>query len=143
MALAADHAWNIVVNDNDIQEYAAITNDIFYVGALVGDNGSGAARPLAAADPFWGIVHPVQLDMTGVTANSKKVRVATRGTITNVAAITGASGLGDIGDLVYASDDGTLTKTSSSNSLIGRIANYDATLGVFHVYFESIIFRHS
>lgn len=143
MALSADKSWDLAVGPNDIQDYAAITNDIFYAGAIVGDNGSGAARPLTAGDPFLGIVHPVQLDMTGVTANSKKVHVATRGTIKNVSAIAGASGIGDIGDLVYASDDGTLTKTSTSNTLIGRIANYDADAAVFHVQFESVIHRHS
>jgi predicted RecA/RadA family phage recombinase len=93
-------------------------------GAFVGlDAGDKFAAPLAAGEIFSGI------------ALEKKVSGASNGD-TTIKALGGQSmfqyaitsiAQADIGKLVYASDDHTLTLTSTSNSQVGRIVNVPAT----------------
>jgi hypothetical protein len=118
----------------DIQELPVVATDIIYEGAAVGDNGSGYARPLVAADPFLGFAES-KVDNSAGAAGDKNVRVKTCGQI--VLSVTGVTGVGDVGEAVYASDDDTFTLTSTSNTAIGKVARYISGTSVV-VAFEAL-----
>jgi hypothetical protein len=77
------------------------------------------------ADIFLGIcVEQVSVTASDTAQGDKKVKVATRG---DWAFPVGSLTVTDIGALVYASDDGTLSTTVADNVWIGHIVNVDAT----------------
>jgi len=117
--LAADKARAFELGD--IQELPMIASDIIYEGAAVGDNASGLARPLVAADPFLGFAERTVDNSTGA-ASAKNVRVRTRGQV--VLAVVGAASAADVSETVYASDDDTFTLTAGSNTAIGKVARW-------------------
>jgi hypothetical protein len=121
----------------DIQELPVVATDIIYEGAAVGDNASGYARPLVAADPFLGFAES-KVDNSAGAAGDKNVRVRVRGQI--VLSVTGVTGVGDVGETVYASDDDTFTLTSTSNTAIGKVARYISGTAVV-VAFEALPHR--
>ena len=86
-----------------------------YKGALVGLSG-GYARGLVAGDGFAGIAYEAA-DNTGGTDGAISVRVFTMGDFEHALASAARS---NNGAAVYASDDATLTLTSTGNSLVGR-----------------------
>lgn len=133
--LAADKARNFELGD--IQELPMIANDIIYEGAAVGDNGSGLARPLVAADPFLGFAERTADNSAGA-ASAKNVRVRTRGQVQ--LAVVGASSAADVSETVYASDDDTFTLTSTSNTAIGKVSRW-VTGTTCIVAFEALPFR--
>jgi hypothetical protein len=92
-----------------------------YEGALVGDDASGYARGLVAADPFLGIAFRQAINAAGA-AGAVNVRLVERGAIE--VDVTGVTGVGDVGETVYGSDDGTLTLTSSGNSSVGKVKRH-------------------
>lgn len=108
-------------NDRQTADLKVIASDIIYEGAAVGDNASGYARPLVALDPFLGFANK-RCDNSAGAAGAKRVNVLTKGQVE--LAVVGATGVGDIGDTVYASDDATFTKTSTGNTAIGKIADW-------------------
>jgi hypothetical protein len=114
--------------------YPAVADDVVYAGALVGSS-SGNARPLAAGDDFMGVAR-FRADNAGGAAGDEDVEVITRGVLVGVA-VAGASPA--VGDAVYASDDDTLTKTSTSNSEIGKIIRIGAD-GLHDVRFGSVAY---
>lgn len=107
------------------EEYPVIAADIIYEGAAVGENASGYARPLVAADPFLGFAVS-KVDNSAGAAGDKRVTVLTRGrvrlTVAGATAITANDR-----PAVYASDDGTFTLTSTSNSKIGYVSRWIAS----------------
>lgn len=105
----------------DIQELPVIAADVIYEGAAVGDNGSGYARPLVAADPFLGFAER-PADNSAGAAGAVNVRVRVRGQVQ--VPVTGAAGVGDVGETVYASDDDTFTLTAGSNTAIGKVSRW-------------------
>ena len=118
----------------DVGEYAVIASDIIYEGAAVGDNGSGLARPLVAADPFMGFAQR-KADNTGGAASAVKVMVRPKGLIE--IPVTGAASADDQGVTVYTSDDDTFTLTAGSNTAIGKVHRWvSGTTCV--VYFEAV-----
>lgn len=121
----------------DILEYPVIASDIVYEGAAVGENASGYARPLEAGDVFLGFAEK-QADNSSGSAGDVNVRVKSRGYIK--AAITdGAITLNDR-QAVYMSDDDTFTLTSTSNSLVGYVAQWVST-GYAIVEFDAALVR--
>jgi len=102
----------------DHNDHPVIASDIIYSGAVVGDNGSGYARPLQAGDPFLGFA-TAKADNSSGSAGDIYVNVLTTGRV--VMAVTGASALTDRGSDVYASDDNTLTLTAGSNTRVGFV----------------------
>jgi 3D (Asp-Asp-Asp) domain-containing protein len=97
-----------------------------YKGAFVGANSStGYARPLTADDDFLGVAYK-QADNTvsGHTAGGITVRL--HQSVDIVHTLSGVAAT-DIGSVVYASDDGTLTLTSTGNSRVGRIVAIEGT----------------
>jgi hypothetical protein len=118
----------------EFNELPMIANDIIYEGAAVGDNGSGLARPLVAADPFMGFAQR-KADNTGGAASAVKVMVRPKGLIE--IPVTGAASADDQGVTVYASDDDTFTLTAGSNTAIGKVHRWvSGTTCV--VYFEAV-----
>jgi hypothetical protein len=120
-ALTKDINVKFEYDDENSIPVAASTK--IYKGAMVGDNGSGYARPLVAGDPFLGFAL-FQVDNSSGAAGAKRVEMKIKDRC--VVAVTGASGVGDVGDAVYASDDNTFTKTSTSNTYIGKIIRWEA-----------------
>lgn len=114
-----------------IANYPLGSSARIFMGSWVGLN-SSAARALVAGDTFLGLAVN---DSANEAAGDDDVAVAMEGLVW-VPAITGSTGLGDLGDLVYAANDNDLTETASTNTLIGTIVNYDADKG-FLVHFKS------
>jgi hypothetical protein len=121
----------------DIQELPMVGSDIIYEGAAVGDNGSGLARPLAAADPFLGFAER-RADNSAGAASAARVRVRVRGQV--VLAVAGVSSAADVSETVYASDDDTFTLTSTSNTAIGKVSRWISGTSCV-VAFEALPFR--
>lgn len=132
--LAADkvrtYHWS---GDPVTSEYPVIASDIIYRGAAVGENGSGYARPLVAADPFLGFAEG-KSDNSAGAAGDKTVQVLQKGYIT--LPISGLAITANDRPAVYASDDDTFTLTSTSNTLIGYVDRWIST-GLAVVEFDS------
>jgi len=133
--LAADKARSFELGD--IQELPMIAADIIYEGAAVGDNASGLARPLVAADPFLGFAERTADNSAGA-ASALKVRVRTRGQVQ--LAVTGVASAADVSETVYASDDDTFTLTAGSNTAIGKVSRWVSGTTCI-VAFEALPFR--
>ncbi len=118
----------------DLEEYPVVATDIIYEGAAVGENGSGYARPLVAADPFLGFATKRVDNSTG-SAGNKLVQVKTEGRIK--LEISGLAITANDRPAVYASDDNTFTLTSASNSKIGWVSRWIST-GVAIVEFKAV-----
>lgn len=115
----------------DYNDWPVIAADIIYEGALIGDNASGYARPLAAGDPPRGFAES-NVDNTAGGAGAKNVRVRQRGRVQLAVANLAIT---DVGKPVYASDDDTFVLTATSNSHVGRVVRFIAT-GVGIVEFD-------
>lgn len=117
--LAADSPRQLS-NLGSKNDLVMVASDIIYEGAIVGLN-SGVARPLVAGDPFAGICNKKADNASGAQGDVL-VEVWRTGDV--IMPVTGVTGLSDIGSLVYASDDDTLTLTSTSNTKIGKVVDY-------------------
>lgn len=82
---------------------------------------AGYARPLQAGDTFVGLASR-QADNTSGAAAAIDVEVEAGAIV--ILDVTGASGVTNVGALVYASDDQTATLTASSNSVIGVVRRH-------------------
>lgn len=97
-----------------------------YKGAFVGLNAStGYARPLTAGDDFLGVAYK-QADNTIAGHTAAGINVRLHQEIDVIHTLSGVSAT-DLGSVVYASDDGTLTLTAGGNSRIGRIVAIEGT----------------
>lgn len=119
------------------EEYPVIATDIIYRGAAVGENGSGYARPLVAADPFLGFA-VAKADNAAGAAGDKTVTVEQKGFVT--LPISGLAITANDRPAVYASDDDTFTLTATSNSLIGYVSRWVST-GIAVVEFDAALVR--
>jgi len=108
-------------HDNHINELPVIASDIIYLGAAVGENGSGYYRPLVGADPFEGFA-VATVDNSAGSAGDKNVKVYQRGVVT--LSVTGVTAVTDEGSTVYATDDNTFTLTASGATSIGKIIRF-------------------
>jgi hypothetical protein len=106
-----------------INSLPVIAADIIYEGAMVGDNGSGYARPLVAGDPFRGVALR-KVDNSAGAAGDKRVELETdvyvELPITSLA-------ITDVGKDVFASDDDTFTLTQSTNTRVGYVHRWVST----------------
>lgn len=107
----------------DFHDLLAVGADIIYAGALIGIDGSGYAAPLIGTHTVFAGVAEEHVDMTGLASGAKRVKVR-RGWQYRRYAVTGVTGLTDVGTAVYASADDTLTLTSTSNKLVGVVAQW-------------------
>ena len=107
-----DRAYNLGRSTMFVEPAATI-----YEGSAVGDS-SGYARALVAGDRFCGFA----LDLVvGAADGSSVVDLASKGAVelaVDSVAIT------DIGKAVYASDDGTFSLTSGSDSYVGVVFRF-------------------
>lgn len=130
--LTADKARGFKLGD--IEEYPVAASTVIYEGSLVGENGSGYARQLNAADPFLGVCVEV-CDNSAGAAGAKLVKVRTVGVLANVPLSAAAITVNDR-PLVYASDGDTFTLTSSGNSRIGSVRRWNST-GLVDIEFNA------
>lgn len=84
---------------------------------------SGLARPLVKTDANFAGWCEVYVDNSGGSDGDKRVQVR-RGTQYRELAVVGATGVGDIGKSVYASDDETFTLTASANMFVGLVVDH-------------------
>ena len=130
---ASDIARNFQLGE--LEDYPVIASDIIYEGSAVGENGSGYARPLVAADPFLGFAQR-KADNSAGAAGAINVTVRTRGKVQ--LAISSIGITANDRPAVYASDDDTFTLTATSNSLIGYVSRWVET-GVAIVEFDAAL----
>ena len=88
-----------------------------YKGAFISFETTGYAAPLTAGELFAGIAYE-ECDNSAGFNGDKSVRCYTQGDFK--LSLSGAT-LADIGKAVYASDDATLTLTSTDNTFIGHV----------------------
>jgi len=122
-------------HDEKLNEIPMIDNDIIYDGAAVGDNASGLARPLAAADPFLGFATE-NADNTGTGHAASAIKVKVKSTGVAKLAVVGATSAADVSEIVYASDDNVFTLTATGNTAIGRVLRW-VTGTTCMVYFQA------
>lgn len=119
--LAADKSRKFGISEGPHSNVGMVATDIIYQGAAVGDNGSGVARPLVAADVFLGFAF-AKADNASGSAGDIDVELRLAGEVE--LSVTGVTGVGDIGETVYATDDDTYTLTASGASAIGKIVRW-------------------
>ena len=119
----------------DMLEYPVIASDIIYQGAAVGEDTNGYARPLSAGDPFLGFAEE-KVDNSSGSAGDVRVRVKSRGYVK--LPITSIAVTSNDRPVVYASDDNAFTLTASTNSPIGRVAQWLET-GYAIVEFDALM----
>lgn len=121
MALRANREVDHYV-DQELRCYQVAGGAHIFKGALVGLVATGYARPLTAGDKFAGIAYEEMGNSAGSGAAS--VRVYTLGDFGLT--LAGAT-VADIGRLVFASADDTLTFTGASNSYVGVVQDFVQT----------------
>jgi hypothetical protein len=114
MALSASRELDRYV-DQELRTFKVAASTTIYKGSLVSVQADGYAAPLTAAELFVGVAYE-EIDNSAGADGDKSVRVYTVGDFNH--ALSGAA-IANVGDEVYASDDGTLTFTSTSNTYVG------------------------
>lgn len=116
MALSADTPRTYELGDiNELTVAATVTiYEGAFVFALKADGTAVVASPAISTHAFAGIA------IQGATAGNR-VRVKDRGKV--IMPVTGASAA-SVGAIVYASDDGTLTLTASTNVPVGYVSRH-------------------
>lgn len=124
MALAKDTPLPIV--EGFYNDYPVAVSTKIYEGAVVSMvAGTGHAKGYAGTDTvFLGIADRQADNSAGaaaaITVRVRKDKHRREVTLASVA-------ITDVGAAVYASDDATFTKTSTSNLLVGKISRYVGT----------------
>ena len=114
MALSANRDIDHYV-DQELRSFKVAANQHIYKGGFVGLSSGGYAQALTAGDLFVGIAYE-EADNSSGSAGDISVRVYTLGDFEH--ALSGAA-ISNVGDVVYASADDTLTFTSTDNSYVG------------------------
>ena len=119
MALAENTPRTYQVADKE--DYLVASGEIIYEGAAVGENTAGYARALQAADKFLGFAE-FKADNSLGSAGAILVKAKKKGNI--ILEVAGSDITSNSRPAVYASDDGTFTLTSTSNSKIGYVSRW-------------------
>lgn len=106
----------------DLNDLPVAASVHIYEGAAVSVNAAGYAKPLAAGEDFVGFAD-AEADNSSESAGAISVTVRQKGKV--LLSVTGAAAA-NINDAVYASDDGTFTTTTGSNSLVGYIRRFES-----------------
>jgi len=125
-ALAAD--LEVTERDGVVQSAPMVATDTIYRGAIVMHNAAGFLAPAATgAGSFFAGIAEEQVTNTG-SAGDKNCKYKRTGVY-----LLTSSGLAqaDIGTKVYASDDQTLTTTSTNNVLVGQIVEFVSATSVW------------
>lgn len=108
--------------DQELRALPVKASTHIYKGAFVG-LASGFARGLNAGDSFAGVAYE-EADNSSGADGAISVRVYTEGDFEHTLASAARS---NNGAAVYASDDNTLTLTSTNNSAVGNQVDVPAT----------------
>jgi hypothetical protein len=114
MALTASREVDRFV-DQQLRSFKVAGSTKIYKGSLVSIQADGYVAPLTAGELFAGFAYE-EVDNSAGSDGDKTVKVYTQGDFEH--ALSGAA-IANLGDEVYASDDGTLTFTSTSNTYVG------------------------
>jgi hypothetical protein len=114
MALTASRELDRYV-DQQLRSFKVAGSTTIYKGSLVSIQADGYVAPLTAGELFAGIAYE-EADNSAGSDGDEAVRVYTQSDFDH--ALSGAA-IANVGDAVYASDDGTLTFTSTSNTYVG------------------------
>lgn len=118
----------------DINELPVLTAVTVYEGSAISTvDASGYARPLIATDVNFQGFAISAIDNTSGASGDVNVRVRTCGKIK--LSVTSAV-ITSVGDLVYASDDGTFDLTTTTAPTVGKVARF-VSAGVCIVDFEA------
>lgn len=112
----------------------------FYEGMFLSDDGgNGEADSLTASEGFVGVCERGVI--TNATTSDINVKVRQQGILKDIA-VTGLTGDTNYGVAVYASDNGTLTLTSSTTFVqIGKVQGYHGVSGYGDVFFQAAAVR--
>lgn len=133
MALTQD--TNRDFYEGEIQLYPVKASSTIYKGSAVGEDAAGYARALVAGDKFLGFCLEGADNASGA-AGAINVKVRKKGVLS--LAVSGLAVTDNDGVPVYASDDGTFTKTASGNSFIGFVRYYESS-GIGLVEYNSML----
>lgn len=118
-ALAANK--EVSQKDGNIQD-SPMAVDIIYRGSLVMYNTAGYLAPAAtAAGAIFAGVSLEMVDNSGGSAGDLACKHQLEGSFLLEGAGLAQS---DVGEIVYASDDQTVTKTSTNNPQVGKITKF-------------------
>lgn len=118
-ALAASYE---VLEKDGVLHAGPMAVDIIYRGAMLMHNAAGFLAPAATgAGSFFAGIAEEEVDNSAGSAGDKVCKYKRTGVY-----LLTSSGLAqaDIGTKVYASDDQTLTTTSTNNVLVGQIVEF-------------------
>lgn len=140
-ALAADGV-RFYADTRHTKAYPVLSATAIWDGSALCILAAGFARPVAASLSSPEFIGFARESVPATTGNGAvTVNVIEEGFLSRVAAITSATGIGNVGDTVYMSDDGSgFTLASTNNVSIGKIHSYDATNG-FTIFFQSVTRR--
>ena len=140
MALSADtpRHYSVVGRENALPVQAS---SLCYAGSALSIDTGGEVGPLNTSDAAFAGFCLKQADNSSGSAGDINARVLTHGEAE--LAVTGLDDNNDIGDVVYASDDGTFTLTSTGNMAIGRVSQIvSLTANKARVLFKSFVNEH-
>ena len=116
--------------EGKIVSMPVVASDIIYKGAICKINAAGYLAPMSAeAGAFMAGICQEKTDNSSGSAGDLEARVATEG----VFLLTGSGfSQADVGSLVYASDDQTVSTTQGTNEVqVGRIVKYESATQVW------------
>jgi predicted RecA/RadA family phage recombinase len=125
MPLSADRATRRLGQPESIAQPVPLAADaVIYAGAIISMQ-SGYANAAATDDNGdYALIAMAFADNTGGSNGDVTVQSERRG-IFALEYETATLTVADVGAVVYAKDDGQITKTASSNTQVGRIAKLD------------------
>jgi hypothetical protein len=116
------------------EDYPVVASDIIYEGALVALDDSGRAAPGVVTNDFVGFCAKKADNSGGASGSEINAQVRTRGKVKLT--VVGATGIVDVGKLVYFTDDNVFTLTATGGQLFGKVSRHISSTTCM-VYFES------
>lgn len=120
-ALAAN--YDRQEKEGKLLAHPVVASDIIYAGSIVKHNAAGFLAPMAAeAGAFFAGISIEKVDNSAGAAGALTCRVSKYG-----AYLMNGSGLSqaDVGSIVYASDDNTVSTTQATNEVaVGQIVEF-------------------
>jgi hypothetical protein len=138
MALSANASRNY--EPDSLHESAQPAQAVVtYAGSALTRDSGGEVGPLNTSETFVGFAI-AKVDNSGGSAGDLNVPVYDRGVVELT--VTGLDDNNDLGDAVYATDDGTFTLTASGALQIGKVIQVkDLTNNICRVQFEGDVAR--
>jgi len=121
-ALTVDTPREYESNEDPLlNDLPVLTNTKIYEGAIVGNAGAGYMKEGAATNEFVGFAVK-QADNSSGASGDIDVRVRQQGTVK--IAVTGVTGVTNVGALVYAKGANALSLTAGTDKAIGKVVRY-------------------